>query len=74
MDALNTARNGMTAAQQMVDASATRVAQMTVPGNNVDIVQETATQIQATQQFAASAQVVKFSNEMWNSLMDALKS
>lgn len=73
MDALSTALSGMVAAENQLTASASDVAQMTVPGHNVDIAKEMVDQVEAKQQFTASAQVVKFSNDMWRSLIEAMQ-
>ena len=72
MDPVSTARYGMITAENQITASASRIAQMTVPGHEVDLGQEFAGQIEAKEQFTASAQVVQFSGEMWRSLIEAL--
>jgi flagellar basal body rod protein FlgG len=69
MDPLLTARAGMMNAERRFAASATRVAQMGCDGN-VDLVHEVVEQIQAKTQFSANAQVVRFSDEMWQALLD----
>jgi len=69
MDPLSIARYGMMSAQDRLAQSATRVANWN-GGDDVDIAQETVNQIEAKQQFAASAKVVSFADDMWRSLMD----
>lgn len=73
MDPLSTARYGMMTAESQISASASRIAQSSVPGHEVDLAQELVGQMEAKQQFTASAQVVRISNEMWRALMDAQK-
>jgi flagellar hook protein FlgE len=68
MDPLSTARYGMIAAASRLAASAARVAAWN--GDDVDLARETVDQIEARQQFIASAKVVGFSDEMWRALMD----
>lgn len=68
MDPLSIARYGMMSAQDRLAQSATRVANWS-GGDDVDIAQETVDQIEAKQQFAASAKVVSFADDMWRSLM-----
>jgi flagellar hook protein FlgE len=70
MDPLSIARYGMMSAQDRLAQSATRVANWSGDGDDVDLAQETVTQIEAKQQFAASAKVVSFADDMWRSLMD----
>ena len=69
MDPLSIARYGMMSAQDRLAQSATRVANWS-GGDDVDIAQETVDQIEAKQQFAASAKIVSFADDMWRSLMD----
>jgi flagellar basal body rod protein FlgG len=69
MDPLSTARYGMMAAENKLAASAGRVANWN-GGDEVDLVQETVTQIQAKLQFEASAKVVSIADEMWRTLLD----
>jgi len=67
MDALSTARYGMMNAVNKLDAAAGQVAAWN--GGGADIVQISADEIEAQQQFAASAKVVTFADEMWRDLM-----
>ena len=69
MDPLSIARYGMMSAQDRLAQSATRVANWN-GGGDVDIAQESIDQIKAKQQFAASAKIVSFADDMWRSLMD----
>jgi flagellar basal body rod protein FlgG len=69
MDPLSIARYGMMTAENRLSASASRVASWN-GGDDVDLVAETVEQIQAKQQFAASAKVVTIADEMWRSLLD----
>ena len=68
MDPLITARAGVMTAERRFAESAGRVARM---GSDepVDLVHEAVEQIQARTQFAASAQIVRFSDEMWRALL-----
>ena len=68
MDPMTIARYGMLAAERRFQASAGRVAQSAAdPG--VDLSQEAVEQAQAKLQFTASANVVKFADAMWRSLI-----
>jgi flagellar basal body rod protein FlgG len=69
MDPLTTASHGMMAAQSAFEASADRIASM---GDNpeVDPVVELVAQIGARQAFAANVAVVRFSDQMWRSLLE----
>jgi flagellar basal body rod protein FlgC len=69
MDPLSTARYGLMAAQSQLQTSASRVANMG-SDPSVDPVQETVNQVEAKQQFAANAQVIKIADEMWRSLLE----
>ena len=68
MDPISTARYGMLAATQQLNASANRVAGMAQdPG--VDYATEAVNQIEAKQAFHADVQVIKVADEMWRALM-----
>lgn len=69
MDPLSIARYGMMSAQDRLAQSATRVANWS-GDDDVDLARETVDQVEARQQFAASAKVVSFADDMWRSLMD----
>jgi flagellar hook protein FlgE len=62
MDPLSIARYGMMTAEARLTASA--------GDDSVDLAQESVEQVEAKEQFEASAQVVRFSDDMWRSLMD----
>jgi len=69
MDPLITARAGMMTAERRFADSAGRVAR-TSADEPVDLVHEAVEQIQARTQFAASAAIVRFSDDMWRALLD----
>jgi hypothetical protein len=69
MDPLSIARYGMMAASSRLDASARRVAAWN-GSDDVDLAQEAVTQIEAKQQFAASAGVARIADKMWSALLD----
>lgn len=69
MDPLSIARYGMMTAQDRLAKSASRVANWN-GGAEPDLAQETVEQIEAGLQFAASAKIVTFADQMWRSLMD----
>jgi flagellar hook protein FlgE len=68
MDPLSIARYGMMSAQDRLTRSAGRIASWN-GGDDVDLAAETVEQVEAKTQFAASARVVTFADEMWRSLM-----
>jgi flagellar hook protein FlgE len=70
MDPISTARYGMMAAQQSLDASAGRVVGMADPTSGVDYGQEAVSQIEAKQAFSANIGVIKVADEMWNALLN----
>jgi flagellar hook-associated protein FlgK len=72
MDPLSIARYGMITAENKASAAASRIANWNTDG--ADVVQEDANLLEAQQQFAASAKVVSFANDMWRALMDIQKS
>jgi len=67
MDPISTARYGLIAATQQLEASAQRVA---AGGDNLDQVNEIVDQIQAKQAFAADVGIIKIADKMWQSLLD----
>jgi flagellar hook protein FlgE len=69
MDPLSIARYGMMTAENKLSASAQRVAAWD-GSDGFDYAQEAVTQIEAKQQFSASAKVVSFADDMWRALMD----
>jgi hypothetical protein len=68
MDPLSIARYGMMTAESRLSASAGRVANA-AGDDSVDLAQESVEQAEAKQQFEASAQVVRFADDMWRALM-----
>jgi flagellar hook protein FlgE len=70
MDPLSIARYGMMSAQDRLARSASRIASWNGDSGDIDLASETVEQIEAKTQFAASAKVVSFADEMWRSLMD----
>lgn len=70
MDPIATARYGLMAASQRFESSAANVARMGVEGEApVDLAKETVDMIQAKTAFSANIQVIKFADEMWDSLL-----
>lgn len=69
MDPISTARYGMMAATQRLNASASRVAGMAGDGG-VDYASEAVTQIEAKQAFKANASVIKVADQMMQALLD----
>ncbi len=67
MDPISTARYGMMAATQQLNASASRVA---AGGDGLDSGSEVVGQIQAKQAFTADVGVIKVADQMWQSLLD----
>jgi flagellar basal body rod protein FlgC len=68
MDPISTARSGLMAASARFERSANRVANMwTDP--SVDLVEETVEQVKAKTEFKANLQVIRFADEMWDSLL-----
>ena len=66
MDPISTARYGMMAATQQLNASANRIA----GGGDVDYGTEAVNTIEAKQAFTANVGVIKVADEMWQSLLD----
>jgi flagellar basal body rod protein FlgC len=69
MNPLVTARYGMMAAENRLSASASRVANWNGSAD-FDDAHEAVEQIEARQQFSASAKVARFAEDMWQSLLD----
>ena len=72
MDPLVVARYGMLAAQRRFESSAERLARMG-EDPTVDPAREMVEQVEARLQFAASARLAKFSDDMWRVLLDLQK-
>lgn len=71
MDPIATARYGLLAASRQFEASASRIASVGgTEGDNVDLAKETVNTVEAKQAFSANISVIKFADEMWNSLLD----
>jgi flagellar basal body rod protein FlgC len=70
MDPISTARYGLMAASRRFETSAVNVATMGVEGApETDLAKETVDMIQAKTAFSANVQVIKFADEMWDSLL-----
>lgn len=70
MDPISTARYGMMAASRRFEASAVNVATMGVEGEpDVDLAKETVDMIQAKTAYSANISVIKFAQDMWDSLL-----
>jgi len=69
MDPLTTARAGLMSAERRFADSAARVARMGSE-DPVDLGHEVVEQIQARTEFAASARIVRLSEEMWRALLE----
>lgn len=70
MDPISTARYGLMAASRRFETSAVNVATMGVEGApETDLAKETVDMIQAKTAFSANIQVIKFADEMWDSLL-----
>lgn len=70
MDPISTARYGLMAASRRFEASAVNVATMGVEGQpEVDLAKETVDMVQAKTAFSANISVIKFAQDMWDSLL-----
>ncbi|MBU1378568.1 MAG: flagellar hook protein FlgE [Alphaproteobacteria bacterium] len=70
MDPISTARYGLMAASRSFETSAVNVATMGVEGApDVDLAKETVNMIQAKTAFTANVSVIKFADQMWDSLL-----
>ncbi|WP_293680284.1 flagellar basal body rod C-terminal domain-containing protein [uncultured Phenylobacterium sp.] len=73
MDPIATARYGLTAASHHFEASATRIANLRsdagpeTPG--VDLGAEVVNMVQAKHAFSANLTVIRFAQDMWDSLL-----
>lgn len=68
MDPILIARYGMTAASQRFEDAASRIAGSAAEGGG-DLVTAMTDLVQAKQTFAANAKVIRFADEMWDSLL-----
>lgn len=73
MDPISTARYGMMAASKAFETSATRIASQPAD-DSVDLGQEMVGMIEAKQAFSANINVIKFADEMWDSLLSLQSS
>jgi flagellar basal body rod protein FlgC len=70
MDPISTARYGLMAASRRFETSAVNVATMGVEGApDTDLAKETVDMIQAKTAYSANIQVIKFAQDMWDSLL-----
>jgi flagellar basal body rod protein FlgC len=72
MDPISTARYGMMAATQQMNASASRISAGGADGS-VDYPTEAVNQVEAKQAFTANAHVAHVADEMWQALLDIQK-
>jgi len=68
MDPIATARYGLMAASRRFEASATQIASMRADGG-VDLGQEVVEMVQAKHAFSANISVIRFAQDMWDSLL-----
>jgi flagellar basal body rod protein FlgC len=73
MDPIATARYGLTAATRRFEASATQIASMRSLSEggeeSVDLGHEVVEMVQARQAFSANLSVIRFAQDMWDSLL-----
>jgi len=70
MDPISTARYGLMAASRRFETSAVNVATMGVEGApDTDLAKETVDMIQAKTAYSANITVIKFAQDMWDSLL-----
>ena len=68
MDPIDTARYGLMAASNRFEAAATRI--VAAPGDaSVDLGEQFVEIIQARQAFSANLSVIRFAQDMWDSLI-----
>lgn len=70
MDPISTARYGLMAASRQFEASAVNVSRMGVEGADVDVAGEMVEMISAKTAFSANLSVIRFAQDMWDSLLD----
>ena len=68
MDPIATARYGLMAASRRFEASATQIANMR-SDDSVDVGQEVVDMVQAKHAFTANLSVIRFAQDMWDSLL-----
>ncbi len=73
MDPIATARYGLMAASRRFEASAVNIARMRGPDGagdeTVDVAQEVVEMVEAKAAFSANISVIRFAQEMWDSLL-----
>lgn len=70
MDPISTARYGLMAASRRFETSAVNIATMGVEGEpEVDLAKETVDMIEAKTAFSANLSVIRFAQDMWDSLL-----
>lgn len=70
MDPISTARYGLMAASRRFETSAVNVATMGVEGEpDTDLAKETVDMISAKTAYSANITVIKFAQDMWDSLL-----
>jgi flagellar basal body rod protein FlgC len=68
MDPIVTARYGLMAASRRFEASATQIASMRAD-DGVDLGHEVVEMVQAKHAFSANISVIRFAQDMWDSLL-----
>jgi hypothetical protein len=68
MDPISSARAGLMAASARFEASASRTARLGFD-DSVDYVTEAVEQVKAKTEFKANLQVIRFADDMWQSLL-----
>ncbi len=68
MDPIATARYGLMAASQRFEAAATQIAGMG-GGSTVDLGEQIVEMVQARQAFSGNLSVIRFAQDMWDSLL-----
>jgi flagellar basal body rod protein FlgC len=68
MDPIATARYGLMAASRRFEASATQIANMR-SDDSVDAGQQVVEMVQAKHAFSANLSVIRFAQDMWDSLL-----
>lgn len=68
MDPISTARYGLLAAERRFEASAVKIANMR-SDDSVDVSGEIVEMVRAKHQFSANLGVIRFAQEMWDSLL-----
>jgi flagellar basal body rod protein FlgC len=69
MDPIATARYGLMAATRRFEASATQIANMRSDEGDVDVGQQVVDMVQAKHAFSANITVIRFAQDMWDSLL-----